>query len=112
MAEVDVSAKAGFWYVDAFPKGPGYSQFGYGEGLNELAMIRTIVDRLYEVIADEPGIRRALCGYEAQDVFVDSFGNQDLNSFDIPDLVYDKSFGRMEAGAKEFGTGYYRNSPR
>jgi hypothetical protein len=112
MAEVDMLSKAGLWYVFAMPKGSGYSQFGYGEGLNEPAAIRTIVDQLYEVIAGEPGVRRALCGYEAQDAFEDSWGNPDLNSYDIPDLVYDRSFGRFVEGTKEFGTTHYRNPPR
>jgi len=111
MAMVDVSANAGFWYVCVMPKGPGYSDFGYGEGLNEPAAIRTIVDGLYERIAGETGVRRALCGYEAQDVFLDSSEDLDLNACHWPDLVYDRKMGPPQPGAWEFGTSHYRNPP-
>ncbi len=109
LADVDVVPKDGFWYVYAMPVGPGYSQYGYGEGMNEPSVIRAIIESLYEVIASEAGIRRALCGYEAQDLLNDCTDLSVLDRHDYPNLVYDRSFGRHGPNSVEFGEFYYRN---
>lgn len=111
MAHVDVMEKSGFWYVFAHPQGPGYCKFGYGEGLNEPEVIDEIIEQLYAFVGAETGIRRATCGYEAQDNF-DLYGEPDFAQFDIPNLVYDKSASDRLDGAEDHGLHYYRNPPR
>ncbi len=111
MARVGVFSEFSFWYVFVQPQGPGYSQYGYGEGLNDLDVIDQIIEQLYAFVGAESGIRRATCGYEAQDDF-DLWGEPDFTSFDIPNLVYDKSAADRSTGAEDFGLHYYRNPPR
>lgn len=111
MARVEVSKEEELWYVWATPQGPGYSQFGYGEGLNEPDVISAIVENLYGMIVDNAGVRRAMCGYEGQDAFLEAYGNPGLNDCDARDLVYDKKLGPPLPGAWEFGMGHYRNPP-
>jgi len=108
MANVDVFAHGDFWYVFGHPKGLGYSPYGYGEGLNEPTVVAVIIEYLYATIAAEHGIRRALCGYEAQDVF-DLYGEPELLCFDTPNLVYDRAAISRQVDACEFGPNYYRN---
>lgn len=109
MARVDVSKEEELWYVWATPQGPGYSQFGYGEGLNESDVIDAIVEDLYGMIVDNAGVRRAQCGYEGQDAFLEAYGNPGLNDCGEWNLVYDKKIGPPSPGAREFGTSHYRN---
>jgi hypothetical protein len=109
MAVVRMSTRGNMWYVTACPKGPGYSQYGYGDGLNDPEIISEIIDQVYLNISNEDGIRRALCGYEAQDAFEDGDGSLDLDRFDLPDLIYDRDAASSELGAKEFGSHFYRN---
>lgn len=109
MAAVHTHVKGGMWYVTACPKGPGYSQYGYGDGLNDPEIIAKIIDQCYLEVSSERGIRRALCGYEAQDAFEDGDGDPDLDCFDLPDLIYDRAAATPEIGAQEFGTHFYRN---
>ncbi|WP_414664847.1 hypothetical protein [Horticoccus sp. 23ND18S-11] len=115
MAEVKMEAKAGMWYVQAMPSGIGYSRYGGDVVLNRPESVTAVIDLLYEAIASEEGIRRALCGYEAQDAFEDVSGNPDLSRFDIHDLVYDRNAiypTACLAGARKFGVNYYRNPSR
>ncbi len=109
MANVDVFSHGDLWYIFANPKGLGYSPYGYGEGLNEPAAVAMIAEGLYATIASEHGIRRALCGYEAQDFF-DLYGEPELVRFDTPNLVYDRAAVSRQLDASEFGPYYYRNS--
>jgi hypothetical protein len=111
MAVVHMSTKGDMWYVTACPKGPGYSQYGYGDGMNDPEIISEIVDQIYLNLSHEHGIRRALCGYEAQDAFEHGDGSPDLNRFDLPDLIYDRDAAGSEPGAQEFGLHFYRNPP-
>lgn len=110
MARVDVSKEEDLWYVWATPQGPGYSQFGYGEGLNEPDVISAIVEDLYGMISGNTGVRRAMCGYEGQDAFLEAYGNPGLNDCGSRDLVYDKKICPPSPGSREFGTSHYRNS--
>jgi hypothetical protein len=103
MADVHTFKRSDMWYLTVCPKGPGYSQFGYGEGLNDPEFISAIIDQFYLEVSNERGIRRALCGYEAQDSFENGDGSSDLNRFDIPDLIYDRDASAPENGAREFG---------
>jgi hypothetical protein len=100
------------WYVTVYPKGPGYSPHGYGDGLNKPEIIAKIIDQFYREVSNENGIRRALCGYEAQDAFEDGEGNPDLGTFDIPDLIYDQNAAGPGNGTQEFGPRFYRNPPK
>jgi hypothetical protein len=109
MARVDVSKEEELWYVWATPQGPGYSQFGYGEGLNEPNVTSAIVENLYEMISGDSGVRRAMCGYEGQDAFLESYGNPGLNDCGECNLIYDKKIGPPSPGAREFGACHYRN---
>lgn len=111
MAQVEVFAHGELWYVFANPQGPGYSQFGYGDGLNEPSTIAAITEGLYSTIAAERGVRRALSGYEAQDIF-DLFGEPELVRFDTPDLVYDRAAAVPTRDAEQFGPYYFRNRGR
>lgn len=109
MANLDLYTKSDYWYVTACPVGPGYSTFGYVEGMNEPAMVARIIDELYLSLTSENGIRRALCGYEVHEAFVDGRGNVVLNQFDFSDLIYHWDAARPQPGAQEFGGQYYRN---
>jgi hypothetical protein len=112
MAAVHTLTKGGLWYLTVCPKGPGYSQYGYGEGLNDPEVITLIIDHMYNEISNEHGIRRALCAYEAQDAFEDVHGNPELDRFDLADLVYDRQAAPPENGARELGSSFYRNPRR
>ncbi|MES2507772.1 MAG: hypothetical protein V4599_13785 [Verrucomicrobiota bacterium] len=113
MARVLVEPEGELWYVYANPKGPGYSPFGYGEGLNEPETVALLEDRLYELIASEVGIRRALCGYEAQDVFRSGGDNLlDLDDLDVDNLVFDRNLQPQREGVMELGCLYYRTRRR
>ncbi|WP_038171598.1 hypothetical protein [Verrucomicrobium sp. BvORR106] len=109
MANLDLYTKSDFWYVTACPVGPGYSNFGFGEGMNEPAMVARIIDELYLSLTGENGIRRALCGYEVHDVFEDERGEAVLNRFDFSDLIYHRDAAEPQPGAQEFGREFYRN---
>jgi hypothetical protein len=109
MASVEISKEEELWYVWANPQGPGYSPYGYGEGLNEPQVISAIVENLYGMIAGDAGVRRAMCGYEAQDAFLEAYGNPGLNDCGAYGLVYDKKLGPPATGAREFGACHYRN---
>ncbi len=111
MARVWDSKKDELWYVWATPQGPGYSEFGYGEGLNETNVICAIVENLYGLISGNTGVRRAMCGYEGQDAFCDSYGGPNLDDLDTHDLVYDMMLGPPRPGAREFGASHYWNPP-
>lgn len=108
MARVEVFRHGDHWYVFANPQGPGYSEYGYGEGLNDPPTVALITEALYAKTATEQGIRRALCGYEAQDVF-DLHGQPELFRFDTPNLVFDRNAVSRQPGAREFGPYYFRN---
>lgn len=110
MAVVTVFQEMEFWYVFANPQGPGYCDFGNGEGLNEPEVIDQIIEGFYVAVMNEVGIRRALCCYEAQDFFALS-GEPDLTTFDASDLIYDKKAANRMEGAQDFGPHYYRNPP-
>lgn len=109
-ASVGIDPKNGLWYVSAMPQGPGYSQYGYGEGMNEPAAVAAIIESLYETIASEPGIRRAIAGYEAQDYFDDPDGSFNRTSTHLEDLIYDRQLGKSREDAREWGVCYYRNA--
>jgi hypothetical protein len=108
MSRVDVFARGDYWYIFAFPQGPGYSEFGNDAALNKPESTAAIIEQLYEIIATEPGMRRALCGYEAQDIF-DLYGEPELVQFGTPNLVYDRKASIRGPNAQEWGSDYYRN---
>lgn len=114
MASIEVEARNGFWNVYANPQGPGYSPFGYGEGMNDPALLASLEQHLFELIAKEPGIRRAACGYEAQDWFVDGLNNWNAENLDLPCLIFDRNLGpqTLSADIVEFGPHYYRTPSR
>lgn len=110
-AQVGIESKNGFWYVLANPQGPGYSEYGYGEGMNAPVAITAISESLYQTIASEPGIRRGMAGYEAQDSFDEGDGSFNRTSTHLPDLIYDRQLGKGREDTREWGLCYYRNPP-
>lgn len=112
MAVVDVFEKFGLWYVFAHPKGPGFCEFGCGEGMNKPEVTDEIIEQLYAVVGKEDGVRRACCGYEAHEHLFDDYGGPNHAVFEIPDLVYDRAAADRLDGAEDYGLHYYRNPPR
>lgn len=114
MANIGMETHNGFWNVHANPKGPGYSSFGYGDGMNDPSVLALLEECLFRLIAKEPGIRRAACGYEAQDWFVDGLNNWNLEELNLPSLLFDRHLTPQPPGADivEFGPLYYRTPSR
>lgn len=112
MASVSIDSEGEFWYVYANPQGPGYSPFGYGEGMNEPETIALLEDDLYGCIATEAGIRRALCGYEAQDVFRNAENGLALDDLEVTNLVFDRKLMTKRKGDVDLGPMYYRTPRR
>lgn len=88
--DIHIFKRMGFWYLEAQLNGVGHSPSELDPELNQKHALLEIIERAYHSIETEKGIRRALCSYEAQDSFEDSYGLPDLDQFDIPDLVYDR----------------------
>lgn len=110
MARVDVDFANGVWNIYANPLGPGYSPFGYVEGMNEPRVLEKLEDEIFKCISTGPGIRRAACGYEAQDWFVES-GNQWMpEKVDCLSLLFDRNLisPPYKTEVLEFGPFYYR----
>lgn len=122
MARVEVGHQNGFWCVLGNPSGPGYSPLGYVEGMNEPEVLKKLEDEIFKCIGSGPGIRRAACGYEAQDWFLNELGEWDGEVVSLNSLLYDRGLrptplrqtvetdtaDKSEAGTVEFGPWYYR----
>lgn len=122
MAQCVIEPADGFWNVHANPLGPGYSRFGYVEGMNEPQVLEKLEDELFNCIGTAPGIRRAACGYEAQDWFLNSYGDLDRDIVNLSSLLYDRNLplaglqqtaevgtvAKAKVGIVEFGPWYYR----
>jgi hypothetical protein len=105
--------REGLWLLTAHPEGIGHSYYSRTDPeLNSPNVVAGVIEQAYEAVARETGIRRALCGYEAQDGFEDAHGVPTPNDFTIPGLLFDASSlssAQLPLGARRFGERYYRN---
>lgn len=110
MARVDVELMNGLWNVYANPRGPGDSPYSYGDEMNGAEIWFLLEDRLFSYISTFPGIRRAVCGYEAQDWFVKEENQWMPEKVDCLSLLFDRNLlsPPYKTEIVEFGPFYYR----
>jgi len=99
--------RSGFWYIHADPEDCNSMRRLFDFKNSDLSHI---VDLFYKSVSKINGIRRAMCGYEAQDYFVDGYNNPVLNDFSGLDLLFDASLSSEYKKCTSYGK-YVRNQP-